>query len=154
MITNSDNVFLPGSLVTRPSYHYQVLESALNSTLMVQFEQSRGEDIDVWIKPSCEVSDQFKYWYLGLEIIFNSLIFVRSIYSIQVKFLRNFPKVCVLLTLIILPKTYYLLSRYLSTEAPYQWHPYKKVFQSRMDFSKNQGPYILRNRNNGSGRSE
>ena len=79
VMTNSDNAFLSGSLITRTRYHYQVLATALDSSLKVQFEQSKEEDISVWIKRSCEISDQFKYWYLGLELILKFLIFVRSI---------------------------------------------------------------------------
>ena len=67
-MTNSDNAFLSGSLITRTRYHYQVLATALDSLLKVQFEQSKEEDISVWIKRSCEISDQFNYWYKEMNV--------------------------------------------------------------------------------------
>ena len=79
VMTNSDTAFLSGSFITRTRYQYQVLVSALNSLMIIEYGKCPENNFDVWIENSMKESAQFKYWYMGLELILRFLIFVRSI---------------------------------------------------------------------------
>ena len=79
VMSNSDNAFISGSLITRTRYHYQVLASTLNNLLHISFEESGEDDFDLWIEQSVKNSAQFKYCYLGLTLILKFLIYVRAI---------------------------------------------------------------------------
>ena len=77
VMSNSDNAFISGSLITRTQYHYQVLASTLNNLLNISFEESGEDDFGLCIELSVKNNAQFKYWYMGL--ILNFLIYVKAI---------------------------------------------------------------------------
>ena len=50
----------------------------------MQYKESYEQNFDTLIQQSVKSSTQFKYWYLGLELIFKFLIFIYSIQNVDI----------------------------------------------------------------------
>ena len=85
VMSNSDSAFLSGSFITRTKYNYQVVAVTLDNLLHKAFTESGQSNKAKWINEAVQSSAQFKYWYLGLELVLKFLIFVKSIREAKIE---------------------------------------------------------------------
>ena len=78
-MSNCDNAFLAGSHISKTRYIYQVTVAALHGLQVEAFTTSKANDVQIWISAKNSTNAYFKYWSLGIELIFKFLVFIRSI---------------------------------------------------------------------------